>query len=47
MSEGVPFPEAIHTEGPGDFTGEENYFYDGQVEVQWVLSWDVVEPVED
>lgn len=47
MSEAVPFPEAIHTEGPGDFVGDENYFYDMEVDIDWVISWDVPPPTAD
>jgi len=41
MNQAVPFPEAIHTEGPGDSAGDDNYFYDLETDIDWVISWDV------
>ncbi len=45
MSEGAIW--VLHTEGPTDFTGEENYFYDQEADVGWVLSWDIPESLHD
>ncbi len=35
------FLQVLHTEGPQVFEGDENYFYDLEADIGWVLSWDV------
>lgn len=40
-------PMVLHTEGPTDFAGDENFFYDLEVDTEWVLSWDVPSPTAD